>query len=48
MGKPKKVTLTIDEEVIKIAHDIGLNISKVAENALKETISKLKGERCAE
>lgn len=38
------MTLSIDEEAVKTAHELGLNISKVAENALKEAIRRLKGE----
>ena len=46
MGKKGKVTLYMDLEVVREAKEIGLNISKVAENALKEAIKRLKGEDC--
>ncbi len=42
MGKNVKVNLTIDEDVVKEAKEIGLNLSKISENALKEAISALK------
>ena len=42
MVKKTKVTLTIDEEVIKNAKQIGLNISQFCENALKNAIKALK------
>jgi len=32
----------VDEEVLREAKEIGLNISKIAENALKEAIRRLK------
>lgn len=43
----KKVTTSIylDKKVFRDAKDLGLNISKVAENALKEAIARLKGKR---
>lgn len=37
----------MDEETVKTAHELGLNISKVSENALKEAIARLKGKRGA-
>jgi post-segregation antitoxin (ccd killing protein) len=40
LGKVR-VNLTIDEEVKKKAEELGLNLSKVAENALKEAVRKL-------
>jgi post-segregation antitoxin (ccd killing protein) len=50
MAKPKRkrqvTTLTLDPKVIKEAKDLGLNISKVAENALIEVIKRLKGTDC--
>ena len=41
MGKQVKVNLTIDEEVVKAAKQLGLNMSKISENALKEYIKRL-------
>ncbi len=38
-----KTTVKMDKELVKQAHELGLNVSKVCENALKETISRLKG-----
>ena len=45
MGKQAKVNLTIDEEVVKTAKELGLNMSKIAENALKEYIRRLEGSK---
>ena len=42
MGKPVKVNLTIDEDIIREAKEIGLNLSKISENALKQAIFALK------
>ena len=35
------MNITIDEEVHRKAHEIGLNVSKVCENALREAIRRL-------
>lgn len=42
---PNKVrtNITIDPELFKKAHEYGLNVSKIAENALKEYIRRLEG-----
>jgi post-segregation antitoxin (ccd killing protein) len=40
LGK-KITTMRIDEELIKKAHDLGLNVSKVSENAIREAIEKM-------
>jgi post-segregation antitoxin (ccd killing protein) len=45
MGKQKRVNLTIDKEVIKKAKEMGLNLSKIAENAFKEAIEALESRR---
>ena len=42
MGK-KITSIRIDEEVLKKAQEVGLNVSKVSENALKEAIRRLDG-----
>jgi hypothetical protein len=41
MGTKVKTTLYIDKEVVQKGKDFGLNISKVAENAIKDAIVKL-------
>ena len=41
MGTKVKTTLYIDNEVVQKGKDLGLNISKVAENAIKDAIVKL-------
>ena len=41
MGQKKTTTMRIDEELIKKAHDLGLNVSKVSENAIREAIEKM-------
>ena len=43
-GRKKNVVIYLDPEVVKEAKDLGLNISKISENALKEAIRRLKGE----
>jgi len=42
MGK-KNVMIYIEEEIAEEAKEIGLNISKICENALKEAIKRLQG-----
>jgi post-segregation antitoxin (ccd killing protein) len=42
MGKKVRTTLTIDEEVLKTAMQIGINVSQFCENALREGIERLK------
>jgi len=41
MGNMKSVCLYIGEDILEIAKRIGLNASKVSENALEEAISHL-------
>lgn len=48
MGKKVKVTLYIDDQVVRAAKEAGLNLSKISENTLKEAIARLKGKRRAE
>ena len=43
MGKKKKTLLYLDSDVAQKAKDLGLNLSKVSENALKEAIRRLEG-----
>lgn len=43
MGKRVKVNLTMDEEVVKKAKKIGINLSQFCENALREAIKRLEG-----
>ena len=43
MGKKDYATIYVDPEVIKKAKELGLNISKTCENALKEAIRRLEG-----
>ncbi len=42
MGRKVRTTLLIDEEVLKVAKQIGINVSQFTENALREAIYKLK------
>ncbi len=42
-GKKKNVMVYLDPEVVREARELGLNISRVSENALREAIRKLKG-----
>jgi hypothetical protein len=41
MGKRKMTTIRIDEELLTKAHDLGLNVSKLSENALKDAIDRM-------
>ena len=41
MGKKVKVTLLMDDEVVKKGKDLGLNLSKVCENALIDMIGRI-------
>lgn len=43
-GKKENVMIYLDQKVVKEARELGLNLSKVSENALKEAIRRLKGE----
>ncbi len=43
MVKKKSTCLYLDGEVVETAKGMGLNISKVSENALVEAIGRLKG-----
>ncbi|MHA2313665.1 MAG: type II toxin-antitoxin system CcdA family antitoxin [Candidatus Hermodarchaeia archaeon] len=42
MGNKKKVLLYINEDIVTEAKEIGLNLSKTCENALKTAIQRLK------
>ena len=44
MGKKGKVTLYMDLEIVQKAKEIGLNVSKTCENALKNTIQRLESQ----
>ena len=48
MGKQVRVNLTMDEEVVKKAKEMGFNLSKLCENCLKEAIRRLGGSDCSE
>ncbi len=37
----KITTMRIDEELLEKAHHLGLNVSKISENAIKEAIEKM-------
>ncbi|MEA2090012.1 MAG: type II toxin-antitoxin system CcdA family antitoxin [Thermoproteota archaeon] len=41
MGEKVKVNITMDEDVVKKAKELGLNISRISENAIKEYIKRL-------
>ena len=43
MAKQVRVNLTIDKKVVQKAKDLGLNLSKVSENALKDMITRIEG-----
>jgi len=39
----KNVTITLDPELVKKAHQLGLNISKIAETALENLVTAVQG-----
>jgi len=41
MEKKKVTSIRVPAELLKKAQDLGLNVSKVCENALKEVVEKL-------
>ena len=43
MASKTNSTLYLDAEVISLAHEMGLNVSKTCEIALKQAINRLKG-----
>jgi post-segregation antitoxin (ccd killing protein) len=45
MVKKMTTSIYLDGEVFREAKDLGLNISKISENALKDAIARLKGKR---
>ena len=46
MRRKKAVNLYLDEVVCKEAKEAGLNLSIIAQNAIKEAINRLKGAGC--
>jgi len=44
MGKRIVTSIRIDEEVFQKAKKLGLNISKVAEKALRDIITRIEGD----
>ena len=46
MGRRIVTSIRIDEDVLREAKEIGLNISKISENALKEAIRRLRSPSC--
>ena len=48
MGKKGYISIYIDKEVARKARELGLNISKTCENALKEAIRRLEAPDCKE
>ena len=44
MGNRKSTCLYLDMKVVETARQLGLNISRVSENALKEAIGRLGGQ----
>ena len=41
MGNRKSTCLYLDKEIVETARKVGLNVSRVSENALKEAIRRL-------
>jgi len=44
----KRTTLYIEAELIEKAKELGLNVSKICENALKEAIKRMENADCQE
>ena len=42
-GKKATISITLPPELVKKARELGLNISKISENALKDYIKRLEG-----
>ncbi|MDW8034056.1 MAG: type II toxin-antitoxin system CcdA family antitoxin [Nitrososphaerota archaeon] len=40
--RKKNVVIYLDSEIVKEAKELGLNISKISENALKKMIDRIK------
>ena len=45
MGKKKITTMRIDADLLRKAHELGLNVSRVCENALKDAIERMESPR---
>ena len=43
MGHKRLTTMRIDGDLLKKAHDLGLNVSKITENALVDAINRMEG-----
>ena len=41
MTRKTRTNITVDPDVLRKAHELGLNVSKVCENALKDAIRRL-------
>jgi len=46
MRRKVRVSINLPPELVKKAKGLGLNISKIAENALREYIRRLEGSDC--
>ena len=42
----KRISITVEAEIAEKAHELGVNVSKTCENALKEAIKRLEGSNC--
>jgi post-segregation antitoxin (ccd killing protein) len=42
----KRINITVEAKIAGKAHELGLNVSKTCENALKEAIKRLEGSNC--
>ena len=42
MGKKKNTLIYLDEDVVKEAKELGLNISKTCENCLKQAVKQMR------
>ena len=46
MKRRVRMSITLPPELVKKAKELGLNISRIAENALREYIRRLEGSNC--
>ena len=47
MVRKRITTIRIDEELLRKAHELGLNVSKISENAIKDAIERMQRPKTA-
>ena len=43
MGQKIRINITVDEEIHKTTKELGFNVSKLCENAMKDAINRMRG-----